>query len=669
MNPCQQLIKKPYLVCIPLGGIGSRFRKMGYSLPKPLVNVMGKPILYWLLDNLNFEKVGKPTKILIPYNKELAKYRFESRLRKDYPNLNFHFIKLNRNTEGASETVFRALETLEIDDQPILSLDGDNFYTVDILNIWLNNQDSLNTVFTFEDHSQEPVFSYVKIDNSVEYQAFNINRNYRITDIVEKEKVSNLASSGAYGFNSWRELRDQCKMILDQNIRQKNEFYISTVIREMIKNQDIINHFVTNLVPVDNYVCLGTPLHVRIFCNNLPRISAITSRELIISKRICFDLDNTLVTYPIEYGDYSTVEPINHNIEFVRYLKRLGHTIIIYTARRMKSCGGNRGAVMANVGKITFETLERFEIPYDEIYFGKPYADFYVDDLMISSYSNLEKELGFYSSLIEPRNFNRLQTGSIQSYRKSSNKDLSGEIYYYNNIPNDIKDMFPIMFNYDQNGNTFYEIEKINGIPVSKLYLSEELTTTQLGYIISSLKRIHSAKSTISSEGINIYANYATKLKERYQSNQKVYQSLGNGEKIEQKYQEIMRKLEEYEKEGKGKLGVIHGDPVFTNILINSLGKIKMIDMRGKLGSEMSIYGDIYYDFAKVYQSLIGYDEILTNGCLSIGESYRNEMLACFEGMFNEEEMVWIKLLTNSLLFSLIPLHTDFDKMNEFSRL
>ena len=56
---------------------------------------------------------------------------------------------------------------------------------------------------------------------------------------------------------------------------------------------------------------------------------------------------------------------------------------------------------------------------------------------------------------------------------------------------------------------------------------------------------------------------------------------------------------------------VIHGDPVFTNILINQFGKIKLLDMRGKQGDEITIYGDWLYDWAKIYQSIIGYDEIL----------------------------------------------------------
>ena len=49
-----------YLI-IPLGGLGTRFKKFGYKNPKPLVNVFGKPIIFWLLDNLSCDEV------LIPY--------------------------------------------------------------------------------------------------------------------------------------------------------------------------------------------------------------------------------------------------------------------------------------------------------------------------------------------------------------------------------------------------------------------------------------------------------------------------------------------------------------------------------------------------------------------------------------------------------------------------
>ena len=85
---------------------------------------------------------------------------------------------------------------------------------------------------------------------------------------------------------------------------------------------------------------------------------------------------------------------------------------------------GNVGKINADIGKITFETLEKFNIPYDEIYFGKPYADFYIDDLAINCFDDLEKELGYYNNKIEPRDFHTIQTGSFETIIKKG--DLKG---------------------------------------------------------------------------------------------------------------------------------------------------------------------------------------------------------------------------------------------------
>ena len=80
------------IIIIPLGGTGQRFKKNGYKDPKALIKVFGKPILYYLLDNLN---VGSNDIVCIPYNKEYNEYRLKDVLRKDYPNINFKFKMLS----------------------------------------------------------------------------------------------------------------------------------------------------------------------------------------------------------------------------------------------------------------------------------------------------------------------------------------------------------------------------------------------------------------------------------------------------------------------------------------------------------------------------------------------------------------------------------------------
>jgi len=144
------------IILIPIGGIGSRFKKNGYNNPKALINVLGKPIIFWLLDNLIFKE--DIDFIYIPYNKEYANYRFEDLLKKHYPEFNFKFFMLKENTRGAAETINIALEQLlknNIDNKPILCLDSDNFYTENILMKWRGE----NKIFCFRDEQEKPIYS------------------------------------------------------------------------------------------------------------------------------------------------------------------------------------------------------------------------------------------------------------------------------------------------------------------------------------------------------------------------------------------------------------------------------------------------------------------------------------------------------------------------------
>ena len=102
----------------------------------------------------------------------------------------------------------------------------------------------------------------------------------------------------------------------------------------MLEDKIIFNAIKINK---NKYHCLGTPLQLKQFYNNHPCFSCISLKRKIKVLRFCFDLDNTLVTYPKIQNDYSIVEPIEKTINFVRYLKNFGHTIIIHTARRMKN--------------------------------------------------------------------------------------------------------------------------------------------------------------------------------------------------------------------------------------------------------------------------------------------------------------------------------------------
>ena len=618
------------IIIIPIGGIGQRFKENGYKKPKALINIYGTPIISYLLDNLNTDNIDY---IFIPYNHEYKNYNFEAFLVKHYPQLNFKFFCLENNTRGAAETINIGINNLnEERDLPVICLDSDNFYLCDIISQWGGE----NCIFSFEDLNENPIYSYV-----------TTNDNNEILDIKEKEKISNNACTGAYGFKSINELKIYTSKIINENITQKSEFYTSGVIKEMISND---HTFQNKTILRSNFICLGTPLQMKFFYNNYPKKNSVNDKITIKNKRICFDLDNTLVTYPTINGDYSTVKPIEKNINFLKYLKNFENTIIIYTARRMKTHNGNIGKINSDIGKITFETLDKFNIPYDEIYFGKPYADFYIDDLAINCFDDLEKELGYYNNKIEPRDFHTIHTGSINTIVKGGN--LKGEKYYYENIPSCLKDMFPI---YLIGNNTSITIEKINGLTVTDLYLSEMLIKNTFIHILNSVSRIQNC-DIIMDDDINLYENYASKLIDRYKNFD--YSLFENSKSI---YELILVNLQNYEENNKGIKKIIHGDPVFTNIIINNYGKIKFIDMRGKVGDKLTIYGDWLYDWAKIYQSIIGYDEILLSKF--IDTKYKENIIEIFKNYFinksSEEDFENVKIITKSLIFTLIPLHNN----------
>lgn len=111
--------------------------------------------------------------------------------------------------------------------------------------------------------------------------------------------------------------------------------------------------------------------------------------------RVVVDLDGTICPIKQTGQTYDQLVPLPGAVERLTALKEAGHYIIIQTARNMATCQSNLGKVMKNVGKITLDWLDQYNIPYDEIYFGKPNADLYIDDraLRFQDWSTTNEEL------------------------------------------------------------------------------------------------------------------------------------------------------------------------------------------------------------------------------------------------------------------------------------
>ena len=601
-------------ILIPLGGVGKRFSDANYTTPKPLIKVLGKPILFWVIDNLN---LSEDDELYITYNESLDKHNLGNIIKSKYPNIKTKSVP---NTRGAAETIRLAIEHFFTEDDKLVVLDGDTFYDEDVLS---KARLVDNGVMYFNSTDPNPIYSYINLDS-----------DNTITHIKEKEKISDNANSGCYVFWSVNKLH---QYLLSMDYTQ-GEVYTSDVIKSMIEGGEEFRG-----MPVSNFYVLGTPQHIVEFSKSYK----------VEPQRFVFDLDNTLVTYPRISGDYTSVEPIYDTINYLRKLKEAGHHIIVYTARRMRTHNGNVGGVIADIGEITMSTLSKFNIPYDELVFGKPYAHHYIDDLCVNPKVDLPKQLGFYLDDIKPRSFNKIVVSENSIIKYSEDSKLSGESKYYNDIhKTHLSDLFPKLISY---GDGYLEMEKIGGTTFSELFINNMLTERHIDLLLGSIDKLHSNKFVDSKN--NSYIDYQQKIDSRYKEYD--YSKFDNADVV---YSEIRNGLDLYLRNG-FELSTYHGDCVFTNIIFTPNEQVRFIDVKY---SEHGIYGDPNYDYAKIYQSLCGYDEILLDKY--VVESYRKKMKNYFESKFTPNELDNIKLITSSLLFSLIPLH-DNDKCIQYFEL
>ncbi len=96
-----------------------------------------------------------------------------------------------------------------------------------------------------------------------------------------------------------------------------------------------------------------------------------------------FDIDGTLCPIKKKEEKYEDLVPYGDMVDKLKYYHNGGAKIILFTSRNMNSYRGNIGIINKNTARILLDWLDRWEIPYDEIIYGKPWPGhkgFYVDD-------------------------------------------------------------------------------------------------------------------------------------------------------------------------------------------------------------------------------------------------------------------------------------------------
>jgi capsule biosynthesis phosphatase len=576
-------------IVVMCGGSGTRLHD--YSFPKPLNYIHAKPAITYVLQNMVFEEIDF---VVAPH---LVPFQFESTIRLHFKHKTCRFHYLPYFTRGPVESAW--LGTLQFnserDNEPIVFLDNDVIYSFP--HGFPVRPDTAFLGYSV-DKSGSEAFSFLRVERN------------RVMEIQEKKRISDLFGCGVYGFASLNQFREYAKPLLQTP--QSKELYMSMVFSEMISRG----------VEVLAMKCEDPVYHI----GSLQEVKQSLSVLPVPRLRICVDLDNTLVTSPIIDWDYSSVQPIHKMITLVQEWKAKGHTIIIHTARRMQTHKNNVGAATADCAKVTLETLEKFGIPYDELLFGKPIADVYIDDKALNPYLNTPESFGFFEvptketpvNAMASNKFNQIIVEKGSVVKRGPTKYLAGEIYYHLHIPDDsqIRTFFPKILGYTLGSQTSeLRTEYVKGIPLSHLWQAKLLTTKHIDDLVESMKILHNTVSRVESRSEKpskkiIQENYWRKSVERFEQKD-VYRFSNHSEVIG----ECMNRLNTYCTSNEIKsVDFIHGDFWFSNILLTFQNTFQFIDMKGICWKTQTTGGDPMYDYAKLYQSFLGYDSILYHG-------------------------------------------------------
>lgn len=234
-------------ILIPMAGEGSRFKAKGYKLPKPLIDVGGKPMIQRVIKNLSFEAryiflIRKSHIESIPdLSQRLASMCSPNKCK---------VVVVDSLTEGAACTALLAKRFIN-SSEDLLIANSDQLIEFSKHNFLKAKSNPSNDGIVFTFHATESKWSFVKVENGL------------VVQVAEKEPISDIATCGIYWYRKGSDFVKYAESMISDNVRVKNEFYIAPVYNYLIKDSKRLVTF-----NVEKMHGLGTPEDLEVFLND-----------------------------------------------------------------------------------------------------------------------------------------------------------------------------------------------------------------------------------------------------------------------------------------------------------------------------------------------------------------------------------------------------------------
>lgn len=232
-------------VLIPMAGEGSRFANAGYTFPKPLIEVRGKPMIQTVVENLNVEARF----IFLVRKEHYDKYSLKPMLNLIAPGC--EIVLVDGLTEGAACTTLLAKDLID-SDEPLLIANSDQFIE------WNSNEtlyafgaDGIDAgIVTFQ--ATHPKWSYARL-----------GEDGFVAEVAEKQVISDLATVGVYYWTHGADYVRYAEQMIAKDIRVNGEFYVAPVFNEAIQDGKKVR-----AKNCDRMWGIGTPEDLNYFLEN-----------------------------------------------------------------------------------------------------------------------------------------------------------------------------------------------------------------------------------------------------------------------------------------------------------------------------------------------------------------------------------------------------------------
>jgi NDP-sugar pyrophosphorylase family protein len=226
---------------MPMGGLGTRFRKVGVTTPKPLIEVGGVPMFQRALRSFDSWAGDKTVTVVVREDND-REHGLAQRVLAVQPSASI--VLLDHDTRGAVETCLEARDRLD-PDEPLVIMDCDIAFDspeyFQVLQSAVEQQDVDGLLLSF--HSTEPRYSFAEV-----------GPDGRVVRTAEKQAISTDALMGVYSFTSARVFIEAAERLVARQIdAAMPEYYVSLVFNELIASGRGVG-----LVRGDFY-CFGTP--------------------------------------------------------------------------------------------------------------------------------------------------------------------------------------------------------------------------------------------------------------------------------------------------------------------------------------------------------------------------------------------------------------------------